>query len=114
METVSRLAPIMAANMRQHCTVYRYTGTAPTGQPQYEQGQEWPCRLAIRTEKSITDTGDIITNSTVTILLPAACPVQAYDQVDLPRPYAHGAVIREVITATDAWGSVTHKVVRIA
>ena len=114
METVSKLGPIIKTSMRQRCTVYSYTGTEVTGQPQYSQGQEWPCRLAIRTERSITETGDIISNSTVTILLPADCPVQAYDQIDLPRPYAHGAIIREVITATDAWGNITHKAVRIA
>lgn len=114
METVSRLAPVVRRSMNQLCTVYRYTGTGITGQPEYEQGTEYPCRLAIRTERSITDTGDIITNSSVTVLLPASCPVQAYDQIDLPRPYAHGAVIREVTTATDAWGKVTHKAVRIA
>ena len=114
METVSRLAPIVRRGMNQHCTLYSYTGTEATGQPQYEQGVIWPCRLAIRTERSITDTGDIITNSSVTILLPADCPAQAYDQIDLPRPYAHGAVIREVVTATDALGHVTHKAVRIA
>ena len=114
METISRLAPIARRSMRQHCTLYSYTGTALTGQPQYTQGIEWPCRIAIRTERSITDTGDIITNSSVTLLLPADCPVQAYDQIDPPSPYAHGAVIREVVTATDAWGGITHKAVRIA
>ena len=113
METVSRLAPIARRNMTQHCTVYSYIGTEATGQPQYAQGTEYPCRLAIRTERSLTDTGDIITNSSVTVILPADCPIQAYDQIDLPRPYAHGAIIREVITATDALGKVTHKAVRI-
>ena len=111
---VSPQAEIWRNTMRQTCTIYRYTGADPTGQPQYAQGTEWPCRLAIRTERNISDDGDYITNSTVTAILPADCEVQAYDQIDLPRPYAHGAVIREVVTATDVWGGVTHKAVRIA
>ena len=111
---VSPQAEIWRNTMKQTCTVYRYTGTDVTGQPQNAQGIEWPCRLAIRTERAIADTGDVITNSTVKIVVPADCPVQAYDQIDLPNPYQHGAVIREVITATDIFGQVTHKAVRIA
>ena len=111
---LSPLAEVLKNTMRQTCTVYRYGGADPTGQPIYSWGTAWPCRIAIRTERSITDTGDIITNSSVTLLLPADCPVQAYDQIDPPSPYAHGAVIREVVTATDAWGGITHKAVRIA
>ena len=113
MEVVSRFAEIGKANMRQRCTVYRYTGCDMTGQPQYDQGIEYPCRLAIRTERSFSDTGDLITNSTVKIILPADCPVQAYDQIDLPSPYQQGAIIKEVTTATDVWGLITHKAVRI-
>ena len=85
-----------------------------TGQPTYGAGIEYPCRLAIRTERQITDKGDYITNSTVQILLPASTEVQAYDRIDLPAGYDQGAIIREVITATDQWGQPTHKAVRIA
>lgn len=114
MVAISPQAEIWRNTMMQTCTIYQYTGADFTGQPQYAQGTEWPCRLAIRTERSISDTGDTITNSTVTAVLPAECPVQAYDQIDLPSPYQHGAIIREVVTGTDVWGQVTHKAVRIA
>lgn len=100
--------------MRQTCTIRRYAGADPTGQPVYHSDETWKCRLAIRTERNITDAGDYISNSTVQIILPASCEVQAYDQIDLPSPYQQGAVIREVITGTDQWGQVTHKAVRIA
>ena len=111
---VSRLAPIWKASMRQTCTVAQYTGADPTGQPIYGTGIEYPCRLAIRTERTISDDGDWITNSTVQVILPADCPVQAYDQITLPTVYDEGAVIREVITGTDQWGLPTHKAVRVA
>ena len=111
---LSRMAGIWRRTMRQTCTVFKYSGTEPTGQPIYGDGTEYPCRLAIRTERSISDDGDYITNSTVQIVLPADCDVEAYDQIDLPAPFAQGAVIREVITATDIWGDITHKAVRIA
>lgn len=111
---VSRLAEVWRHNMRQKCTVYQYTGADPTGQPIYSKGTEYACRLAIRTERTISDDGDYITNSTVQVVLPADCPVQAYDSIDLPAGYQQGAIIREVITGTDQWGEVTHKAVRIA
>lgn len=100
--------------MMQSCTVSEYAGADPTGQPTYRPAVTYPCRLAIRTERKISDTGDYITNSTVRVILPADCPVQAYDRIDLPAPYQQGAVISEVITGTDIFGQVTHKVVRIA
>ncbi len=111
---VSRLAEIWTHNMRQVCTLHRYAGADPTGQPIYGDGVEYPCRLAIRTERTISQDGDYITNSTVQVVLPADCPVQAYDSIDLPADYQQGAIIREVITGTDQWGEVTHKAVRIA
>ena len=111
---VSRLAPIWTHNMRQTCTLHSYAGADPTGQPIYSEGIQYPCRLAIRTERTISDDGDYITNSTVQVVLPADCPVQAYDSIDLPADYQQGAIIREVITGTDQWGEVTHKAVRIA
>ena len=85
-----------------------------TGQPTYGAGTVVRCRLAIRTERQITDKGDYITNSTVQILLPASTEIEAYDRIDLPQGYDQGAIIREVITATDQWGQPTHKAVRIA
>ena len=113
-EGISAQAEIWANSMNQQCTVYQYIGSDPTGQPTYGQGASSRCRLAIRTERQITPQGDYITNSTVTVILPAECPVQAYDRIDLPAPYQEGAVIGEVITGTDFYGNVTHKVVRIA
>ena len=112
--SISPLAEVVQNTMMQTCTVYKYIGADPTGQPQYAQGIEYPCRLAIRTERTIADTGDIITNTAVVISIPAAADVQAYDQIDLPQGYRQGAVIRDVATATDAWGQITHRVVRIA
>lgn len=111
---ISPLAEIFQNSMRQTCTIYRYTGTDPTGQPQYAQGVEYPCRIGIDTRRNISDTGDEITNSGVRIVLPAETEVEAYDQVDLPHGYRHGAVIAEVTTATDFQGQPTHKVVVIA
>lgn len=111
---VSRLAEVWRHNMRQTCTLHRYAGADPSGQPIYGDGVEYPCRLAIRTERTFSADGDYITNSTVQIVLPADCPVQAYDIIDLPSDYQQGAIIREVITGTDQWGEVTHKAVRIA
>lgn len=111
---MSPQAEIWRNSMRQQCTLYRYAGADPTGQPAYGDGTVWQCRLAIRTERNISDTGDYISNSTVTIVMPADCPVQAYDKIDLPQGYQQGAIIREVITGTDQWGQITHKAVRIA
>lgn len=112
--SISPLAEIIENTMPERCTVYKYIGADPTGQPQYSQGTEMPCRVAIKTERTISDTGDIITNTAVVISIPAAADVQAYDQIDLPQGYRQGAVIRDVATATDAWGQITHRVVRIA
>lgn len=111
---LSPLAEVLKNTMRQTCTVYRYGGADPTGQPIYSQGIAWPCRIAIRTERGFNEAGDYITNSTVNLLLPANCEVGAYDMVDLPAPYQQGAIIREVITATDLLGRATHQAVRIA
>lgn len=111
---LSPLAEILKNTMRQTCTVYRYGGADPTGQPIYSSGVQWPCRIAIRTERGFNEAGDYITNSTVNLLLPANCEVGAYDMVDLPAPYQQGAIIREVITATDLLGRATHQAVRIA
>ena len=113
MAQVSPLAEIIGNTLRQVCTVYRYGGADPTGQPIYGTGTQYPCRLAIRTERSFNDTGDYITNSTVNVLLPASAELGAYDMIDLPAPYQQGAIIREVVSATDQWGRATHQVVRI-
>lgn len=113
-EGISPQSEIWNNSMRQQCTVYSYAGADPTGQPVYGNGTSTKCRIALRTERQITPQGDYITNSTVVVVLPADCPVQAYDRIDLPAPYQEGAVIREVITGTDQWGKVTHKAVRIA
>lgn len=110
---LSPLAEVLANTMRQTCTLYRYGGADPTGQPVYSSGVSWPCRIALRTERSFNEAGDYITNSTVTLLLPASCDIDAYDMVDLPAPYQQGAIIREVVTPTDFLGQATHKVVRI-
>ena len=112
--TVSALAEIWNNSMRQSCTVYKYTGADPTGQPLYGEGTETKCRINVKTERQITDTGDYITNSTVEIVLPVSSEIEAYDRIDLPSPYQQGAVIREVITGVDMWGLPTHKAVRIA
>lgn len=111
---LSPLAEVLKNTMRQTCTVYRYGGADPTGQPIYSRGTAWPCRIAIRTERGFNEAGDYITNSTVNLILPANCEVGAYDMVDLPAPYQQGAIIREVITATDFLGRSTHQAVRIA
>ena len=111
---LSAMAEIVGNTMNQSCTIYRYAGADATGQPTYGTGTVSKCRLAIRTERQISDRGDYITNSTVQILLPASTEIEAYDRIDLPADYQQGAVIREVITATDQWGNATHKVVRIA
>lgn len=113
-EGISPQSEVWANTMMQTCTVYKYTGAEPTGQPVYGEGTQWRCRLAIRTERQITPQGDYITNSTVVVVLPADCDIEAYDRIDLPAPYQEGAVIKEVITGTDQWGKVTHKAVRIA
>lgn len=111
---LSPLKEIWANSMRQTCTLRRYAGADPTGQPVYHSDETWRCRINIKTERQMTDQGDYITNSTVEIALPADCPVQAYDQIDLPAGYQQGAIIREVITGVDMFGAVTHKAVRIA
>lgn len=111
---LSPLAEVLKNTMRQTCTVYRYGGADPTGQPIYSRGTAWPCRIAIRTERSFNEAGDYITNSTVNLILPANCEVGAYDMVDLPAPYQQGAIIREVVTSTDFLGRATHQAVRIA
>ena len=64
-------------------------------------------------EPLINEYGDYISNSAVSLVLPANCQIGAYDRVDLPAPYQQGAVIREVVTATDFLGRITHQVVRI-
>ena len=111
---LSPLAEIYANSMRQKCTVYKYSGADTTGQPTYGAGTETACRVNIKTERQITDTGDYITNSTVEIVLPASSEIEAYDRIDLPTGYQQGAIISEVITGVDQWGNVTHKAVRIA
>ena len=113
MALTSPLASIIGNSLRQTCTVYRYGGSDPSGQPVYHDGVEYPCRLAIRTVRQMSPTGDIISNTAVETVVPADCPVQAHDMIDLPAPYEQGAVIREVVTATDQWARTTHKVVRI-
>lgn len=113
-EGISPSSEIWKNSMRQQCTVYSYTGTDATGQAQYGEGVQTACRLAIRTKRTVTNNGDYITNTSVAVLLPATCTVQAYDKIDLPSPYQEGAVISEVITGTDFLGLITHKVVRIA
>ena len=113
-EGISPSSEIWKNTMHQQCTVYSYTGADPTGQAQYTEGTIVPCRLAIRTKRTVTDQGDYITNTSVTVLLPATCTVQAYDRIDLPAPYQEGAVISDVITGTDFLGNITHTVVRIA
>lgn len=110
---VSGLSEIWKNSMRQTCTVYPYSGADSTGQPVYGEGTEYPCRLAIRTRRTVSDDGDYITNSSVTVDLPASCAVQAYDRIDLPDGYQQGAVVGEVLTLTDAFGRLTHKAVRI-
>lgn len=112
--TVSALAEVWGNSMRQSCTVYKYTGADATGQPQYGEGTETKCRINVKTERQITDTGDYITNSTVEIVLPVSTEIEAYDRIDLPAGYQQGAIIREVITGVDQWGLPTHKAVRIA
>ena len=113
-EGISPQSEVWANTMNQQCTVYKYTGAELTGQPTYGEGTSTKCRIALRTERQIANTGDYITNSTVVVVLPADCDIEAYDQIDLPAGYQQGAVIREVITATDMWGKITHKVARIA
>lgn len=111
---VSGLATILRANMRQTCTVYRYAGAAEDGQPIYGAPVRWPCRIAIKTRRVLSQDGDWITNSAVVVALPAECEIGAYDRIDLPAGYEQGAVVGEVITGTDQWGNVTHRSARIA
>ena len=108
------MAEIWTNSMRQSCTVYKYAGADPTGQPQYGDGTVTKCRINVKTERQITDTGDYITNSTVEIVLPASSEIEAYDRIDLPSGYQQGAIIKEVITGVDMFGLPTHKAVRIA
>lgn len=110
---ISPLSVMWKESMRQTCTVYKLTGTSYTGQNTYGQGTEYPCRVGIKTKRIVTNEGDYSTNSQVAIVLPADCDIEAYDKIDLPHPYDQGAVIDEVTTATDQWGQITHKAVRI-
>lgn len=111
---VSPIAEILRNQMRQSCTVYPYSGTATSGQPEYaEEGTVYPCRIAVHEARTVADTGDEITDTGVTVYLPADADVTAYDRIDLPADYEQGAVIREVVTGIDWQGAVTHKVVRI-
>lgn len=112
-EGISPLSVTWAQNMRQKCTVYTYQGADYSGQPIYSEGTEWPCRMAVKTARTVTQEGDVISNSAVEVVLPADCPVQAYDQIDLPNGYQMGAVIGKVLTPADQWGKTTHKVVTI-
>lgn len=111
---LSPISSVWRKSMRQKCTIYRYTGAALDGQPQYGQGTEYPCRIALKTERTVSDEGDYVTNSTVVVTLPGDADVQAYDRIDLPAEYQQGAVIREVLTLTDAQGRISHRSVRIA
>lgn len=111
---VSPIAPILRNQMRQECTVYPYEGTAPSGQPVYAgTGTVYPCRIAVHEARTVADTGDQVTDTGVTVYLPADASVSAYDRIDLPPEYDQGAVIREVATGIDWQGAVTHRVVRI-
>lgn len=112
-EGISPLSVMWRESMKQKCTVYKLTGTDYTGQSIYGDGVEWPCRIGIRTKRTVTNEGDFSTNSQVAIVLPADCDIEAYDKIDLPSPYEQGAIIGEVTTATDQWGGITHKAVRI-
>lgn len=114
MAPLSPLAEITARSFHQTCTVYTYSGSDYSGQPYYSEGTTYPCRIAIRTKRHFSDEGDYIANQQAVLLLPADCPVQAQDKVDLPDPYQRGAIIDQVATGTDWLGRVTHKVVRIA
>lgn len=113
MAVISPLSVMWRESMRQKCTVHKLVSTDYTGQNVYGEGTEVPCRVGNRTKRAMTDEGDFINNSQVVVVLPADCDIQAYDKISLPAPYEQGAVIGEVITATDQWGGITHKVVRI-
>lgn len=110
----SPLAKVMENTMRQSCTVYHYAGADEYGQPVYGEGEVVPCRLAIRTGRTLSPDGDYITNTQVTVLVPSSTVIQAQDRIDLPEPYDRGAVVSMVTTATDFLGRVTHRAVRIA
>lgn len=110
----SPLASVVENTMRQSCKVYRYAGADDFGQPVYHDGVTVPCRLAIRTARVLSPDGDYITNTQVTVLVPADTEIQAQDRIDLPAPYDRGAVVSLVTTATDFLGRVTHRAVRIA
>ena len=111
---VSPISSILKNQMRQSCTVYSYEGTAPSGQPEYAaDGTIYPCRIAVHEARTVADTGDEITDTGVTVYLPADAEVTAYDRIELPADYEQGAVIKEVVTGIDWQGAVTHKVVRI-
>lgn len=113
MAVISPLSVMWRESMRQKCTVHKLVSTDFTGQNVYGEGTEVPCRVGIRTKRAVTDEGDFINNSQVVVVLPADCDIEAYDKIDLPHPYDQGAVIEEVTTATDQWGGITHKAVRI-
>ncbi len=112
--SVSPIAEIYRQGFRQSCTVYTYGGADPTGQPVYNTGVTYPCRIAVRTKRTLNADGDYVTNTDTTFLLPPDAGIQAQDRIDLPSPYQRGAVVREVATAFDWLGRVTHLVVRIA
>ena len=112
-EGISPLSVMWRESMKQKCTVYKLTGTDYTGQAEYSAGVEWPCRVGLRTKRTMTNEGDYSTNSQVAIVLPADCDIEAYDKIDLPSPYGQGAVIGEVATACDQWGQITHKAIKI-
>lgn len=111
---LSPLASIFKNTMRQQATVYKYGGADEYGQPVYGPGRSYPCRVDLKTERTMNEAGDWISNSTVAIILPADAEAGAYDKIDLPRPYDQGAIIREVTTGSDILGRVTHLEVRIA
>lgn len=111
---LSPQAEIFNNSMHQTCTVYSYAGADPTGQPVYNRGVTLPCRIAVRTKRTMDADGDYVTNTDTAVLVPASSSVQAQDRIDLPFPYQRGTVVREVTTAFDWLGNVTHKVVRIA
>lgn len=110
---LSPLAEIYTNSMRQTCTIYKYGGADYTGQPVYGAGTAYPCRVAVRTKCTVDGNGDYVTNTDTTFIVPAGADIQAQDMIDPPLPFEAGAVIREVVTAADFLGRVTHQVVRI-
>ena len=111
---LSPLAPIIKNSMRQQATVYKYGGADEFGQPVYGPGQAYPCRIDLKTVRTMNSAGDWISNSTVEISLPADAMAGAYDKIDLPAPYEQGAIIREVVAGADQFGRITHLEIKIA